>query len=102
MKLKYRLSLIVIAVLIIAVALISIALLRRASSMQMAESLQSQERLAAEQARVIQMRYEGYLRVVKVLAGLMADFAATAPGQQRGRFTQILRSTLQTEGRISS
>jgi methyl-accepting chemotaxis protein len=100
MKLKYRLSIIVIAVVVVVVAAISIILLNRASSLQMATALESQERLAAEQARVIQMRYEGYLRVVNTLADMMADFDKTEPGRQRNRFNQILHSVLEGEERI--
>jgi methyl-accepting chemotaxis protein len=100
MKLKYRLSLIVIAVLIVIVAAISIILLNRASSMQMATAMESQNRLAAEQARIIQGRYEGYLRVVNTLAGMMADFDKADLGRQRNRFDQILNSVLETEKRI--
>ncbi|MDR0629484.1 MAG: methyl-accepting chemotaxis protein [Treponema sp.] len=100
MKLRYRLSIIVIAVLVMAVAAISIILLNRASAMQMTTAQESQERIAAEQARVIQMRYEGYLRVVNTLAGMMADFDKTDPGRQRTRFNQILQSVLETEKQI--
>jgi methyl-accepting chemotaxis protein len=100
MKLRYRLSIIVIAVLVMVVAAISIILLNRASSMQMATALESQERLAAEQARVIQMRYEGYLRIVNTLAGMMADFDKTDSGQQRDRLDQILHSVLESEEQI--
>ncbi|MDR0721929.1 MAG: HAMP domain-containing protein, partial [Treponema sp.] len=100
MKLRYRLSIIVIAVLVMAVVAISSILLYHASSIQMAAALESQERLAAEQARVIQMRYEGYLRVVNTLAGMMADFDKTDPGGQRSRFNQILQSVLESEERI--
>jgi methyl-accepting chemotaxis protein len=100
MKLKYRLSIIVIAVLIIAVAAISIILLNRASSMQMAEALQSQERLAAEQAWIMKARYEGYLRVIRTLANILADFDNTETGSQRIRYHEMMRSILAGEERI--
>jgi methyl-accepting chemotaxis protein len=100
MKLKYRLSLIVIVILVIVIAALSIILLNRASSMQMAAALESQERLAAQEAGLIQKRYEGYLRVVDTLADIMADYDLTEAGQQRNRFDQLLHSVLESEEQI--
>jgi methyl-accepting chemotaxis protein len=53
MKLRYRLSIIVIAVLVVIVAAISSILLNRASSMQIAVARKSQERLAAVKNKTI-------------------------------------------------
>jgi methyl-accepting chemotaxis protein len=101
MKLKYRLSLIVIVIMVAAIAAISIILLNRASSVQMATALSSQERLAAEQARVIQMRYEVYLQIVHTLADVLADYDATDAGRQRNRFDQFMQSMLVSNERVA-
>jgi methyl-accepting chemotaxis protein len=100
MKLKYRLSIIVIAILITVVAAISFILLNRSSAMQMASAKESQQRLAAEQARIIQIRYEGYMRVAHTLANMMADFDSTEPGRQRNRFDDLMKSVLLAEERL--
>ncbi|MDR1900302.1 MAG: HAMP domain-containing protein, partial [Treponema sp.] len=100
MKLKYRLSVIVIAILVTVVTAISIILLRRSSSMQMATARRSQERLAAEQARIIQIRYEGYLRVARTMANMMADFDSAEAGRQRNRFDKLMESVLTSEERV--
>jgi methyl-accepting chemotaxis protein len=100
MRLKYRLCIIVITVLVVVVAAISIILLNRASSMQMATALESQERLAAEQSRIIQMRYETYLRIAHTLAGAMADYDETDAGRQRSRFEQFIRSIVLSNERV--
>jgi methyl-accepting chemotaxis protein len=100
MKIKYRLSIIVIAILVSVIAAISFILLNRSSSMQMSTALESQERLAAEQARIIQTRYEGYLRVAQTLANMMADFDAAEPGRQRNRFDNLMESVLLSEERL--
>jgi hypothetical protein len=100
MKIKYRLSIIVIVVLVTVVAAISFILLNRSSAMQMAMAKESQERLAAEQARIIQIRYEGYLRVAKTLANMMADFDAAEVGRQRNRFDRLMESVLVSEERL--
>jgi methyl-accepting chemotaxis protein len=100
MKLKYRLIAIVIAIVAAAGLSLSGMLLYFASSMQMATAEESQERLAAEQARVVQMRYEGYLRTVDTLAEAMADYEVTEAGRQRGSFDQIMHSIVSSEARI--
>jgi methyl-accepting chemotaxis protein len=100
MKLRYRLIVIVISILVVGVAALSVFLVSLASSTQMTTALESQERLAGEQARVIQMRYEGYLRVVDTLADLMADYYLADAGSQRNRFDQLLHSVLESEERI--
>ncbi|MDR2618231.1 MAG: methyl-accepting chemotaxis protein, partial [Treponema sp.] len=100
MKLRYRLSIIVIAILIAVVGLMSFILLNRASSMQMETALESQERLAAEQARIIQIWYEEYLQTIRTLADAMADYDKTEAGRQRNRFDQYMESILQSEERL--
>jgi methyl-accepting chemotaxis protein len=68
--------------------------------MQMAAALESQERLAAQEAAFIQKRYEGYLRVVDTLSDMMSDYDLTEAGQQRNRFDQLLHSVLESEEQI--
>ncbi|MDR2746901.1 MAG: methyl-accepting chemotaxis protein [Treponema sp.] len=94
MKLRYRLTIIVISILIVTGVSLSVMLVNFASSMQMATALESQERLAAEQARVIQMRYETYLRIAHTLADAMADYDGDEAGRQRNRFDQFMRSVV--------
>jgi methyl-accepting chemotaxis protein len=78
----------------------SLILVGIASSTQMATALESQERLAAEQARVIQMRYETYLRIAHTLADAMADYDETEPGRQRNRFDQFIHSVVLSNERV--
>jgi methyl-accepting chemotaxis protein len=92
MKLRYRLLLIVMALALASGVALAFILVTIASSTQMATALESQERLAAEQARVIRARYETYLRIVQTLADAMADYDWTEPGRQRNRFDQFMRS----------
>jgi methyl-accepting chemotaxis protein len=100
MKLKYRLSLIVIAVLVVIVAAISIILLSRSSSLQMSMARESQRRLGAEQARTIQMYYTSYIRTAHMLADTLADFDKTDTVRPPNRFDQFLESTLRSEERL--
>ncbi|MDR2029375.1 MAG: methyl-accepting chemotaxis protein [Treponema sp.] len=100
MKLRYRLCIIVIAVLAVTAAAISVILLKRASSIQMATAETSQERLAAERARVMQLVYEADLRTAYVLAAAMADFDKAEAGRQRNRFDQLMESVLQSDKQL--
>ncbi|MDR1429895.1 MAG: methyl-accepting chemotaxis protein [Spirochaetaceae bacterium] len=100
MKLQYRLIIIVIALMAAIGIFLSTVLVNRASSLQMTTALEAQERLAAEQARIIQMRYEVYLRAVHTLADAMADYDETEPGGQRGLFDQFMRSVTASEERV--
>ncbi|MDR1127719.1 MAG: methyl-accepting chemotaxis protein [Treponema sp.] len=100
MKLKYRLIVIVMAIVMAGGVSLAALLLYIASSTQMATAEESQERLAAEQARVIQMRYEGYLRTVNTLAEAMADYETAEVGRQRNRFDQFMHSIISSEDRI--
>jgi methyl-accepting chemotaxis protein len=100
MKLKYRLSIIVIAIVVVSGLSLSGMLLYLASSSQMALGEESQERLAAEQSRIIQMRYEAYLRTVNTLAEAMADYETAEVGRQRNRFDQFMHSIVSSEDRI--
>jgi methyl-accepting chemotaxis protein len=69
-------------------------------SFEMDTATTSQERLAAEQARIIQMLYEGYLHTASTLADTLADFDKADIGRQRGRFDQLMESILQSEERF--
>ncbi|MDR1588367.1 MAG: HAMP domain-containing protein, partial [Treponema sp.] len=100
MKLKYRLSAIVISILVVIVAAISIILLNHAAKMQMESAHTSQERLAAEQARILQIHYETYLHTVYILADTLSDFDKADVGRQRNRFDQFMESILQSEERV--
>ena len=100
MKLRYRLIIIVFAILIVFGASLSVILVSLAASTQMATALESQERLAAEQARVIQMRYEKYLRIAHTLADAMADYDGTEAGRQRNRFDQFIRSVVASNDQV--
>jgi methyl-accepting chemotaxis protein len=68
--------------------------------MQMATALESQERLAAEQARVIQARYDVYLRIAYTLADALADYDTTDVGRQRSRYDQFIASVVSSEERV--
>ncbi|MHC6202527.1 methyl-accepting chemotaxis protein [Breznakiellaceae bacterium SP9] len=92
MKIKLRMSLIVIGILVAVVAGLAVILVGRASVMQLTTTRQSQQRLAAQQAALIQARYEGYFETLRTIADIMADYEDTEVDRRRDRYDDILRS----------
>jgi methyl-accepting chemotaxis protein len=66
----------------------------------MESALESQERLAGEEALIIKAQYERCLQIVDLLATLMADYDSVDPGRQRIRFDQLLSSTIESEEQL--
>ncbi|GHV85497.1 methyl-accepting chemotaxis protein [Spirochaetia bacterium] len=100
MKIKFRMSIIVIAILVAVVAILAFILVSRASAMQLSTAKQSQERLAAEQASFIQGRYNGYFQILRTVADIMADYEDTEVDRRRTRYDDIMKSVTLSEDRI--
>ena len=97
MKLKAKLSLLVIAIMIVAIAGISLLLLRRASDISLKLSLKGLTYLANDQADFWKGREEGYLRVLHTLSNVMEDYEALPPDTRRDRFDEMLLGIATTE-----
>ncbi|MCL1813140.1 MAG: methyl-accepting chemotaxis protein, partial [Treponema sp.] len=97
MKLKFKLSFLVIGIMIIVVAGIAMLLLRRASGITRELSVRSVEYLANEQAQFWAGREEGYMRVLRTIANVMADFESMPPEERRDSFDTMLEGTLIAE-----
>ncbi|GHV95759.1 methyl-accepting chemotaxis protein [Spirochaetia bacterium] len=100
MKIKFRMSIIVIAILVAVVASLAVILVGRASAMQLATARQSQERLAADQAAQIASRYEAYFQVLRTVAFIMADYEETEADRRRDRYDDIMQSITLSNDRI--
>ncbi|MHC6202528.1 methyl-accepting chemotaxis protein [Breznakiellaceae bacterium SP9] len=100
MKIKFRMSLIVIGILVAVVASLAVILVGRASVMQLTTTRQSQQRLAAQQAALIQTRYEGYFQILRSVAGIMADYEDTELDRRRDRYDDIMKSITLSNERI--
>jgi methyl-accepting chemotaxis protein len=98
MKLKFRLSIIVI--LVIVVDSVSIILLNMSAAMQMTTSQESIENLANAQATMIQARYDGYLRVASTLSGIMGRYEDIEPQMRRLLYNININGVLENEERI--
>ncbi|MDR0377239.1 MAG: HAMP domain-containing protein, partial [Spirochaetaceae bacterium] len=100
MKLKFKLSAIVVAIMVTVVGGLTALILAQASSVIRRVSLESAQRLASQQATYWEGREEGYLRVATVTAGYMSDYEGTEPERRRRRFDQFLMATLTTESNL--
>ena len=74
MKLKFRLSIMVIAILVAVVAGISILLLSQASNISVNLNMKVIEFLSSKEANYWQGRIDGHFRMLNTLADIMADY----------------------------
>ena len=100
MKLKFRLSIIVIAILVAVVAGLSITLLQRASAEIVKLNIESVTRLASQQAEYWKAREEGYIRTVRALTNIMSDYEDMPAEQRRTTFNNMLYGTLTSEPNV--
>ncbi|GBU26498.1 methyl-accepting chemotaxis protein [Treponema sp. R8-4-B8] len=105
MKIKFKLSILVIAIVTIVAGGIAVLLLQKASDISLSLSLQGLQYVANNQAAYIQGRESSYLKTVQALAGIMGDYKSIPVKERRDRFDDMLRSTLDSQPnfvRISS
>jgi methyl-accepting chemotaxis protein len=97
MKIKIKLSLMMIGIMVAVVGSIAVLLLRQASVISMDMSRQGIRYLTREQAVYWKGREDGYLRVLHSLANIMGDFESLPVEERRDRFDDIVRSTIEAE-----
>jgi len=100
MKLKVKLSLIVIAIVAVIVTGIAVILLRRASEITLSLSLRELEYIARERATYLKGREDANLMILRSLANVMGDYEDIPAAERRDRFDDMLRATLETEDSI--
>ncbi|MDR2485497.1 MAG: methyl-accepting chemotaxis protein [Treponema sp.] len=97
MKLKFKLSIIVIAILVAVIGGISVMLLLPASDMALSLSMKSIDRLVSDRANYWKGREEGYIRVLSTLANVMANYEELPPEVRRTVYNNMLLATMRTE-----
>jgi methyl-accepting chemotaxis protein len=96
MKLKYRLSIIVIAMMVAVVSAISVILLTRARALQTEAAEANLENMTGLYSKDLQVQYEIYLDAINTLAQAMDGYEAMDPDGRRVWFTNIIRSVLES------
>jgi methyl-accepting chemotaxis protein len=102
MKIKFKLSIIIIAIMIVVIASLSFIFLQRASSISIDLSLQGITYLAESQAEFWKGREDGYLRVLRTVANVMADYESVEPELRRDRYDSLLEGVLEGEPMITT
>ncbi|MCL1955381.1 MAG: hypothetical protein FWF61_05600, partial [Brevinematales bacterium] len=74
MKIKIKLSIIVIAIIAVVLTTVAVILLRQASNTSITLSKRSIENLATQRAAYWQGREDGLYRVARTLANIFGDF----------------------------
>jgi methyl-accepting chemotaxis protein len=97
MKIKLKLSLLVIAIMAAVVAGIAGLLLQRASSISLDLNMRGLEFLAEQRAEFWKGKEDGYARALHTLAAVMADYEYLPREERRDQYDDIMRSTLQGE-----
>jgi len=94
MKLKFRMSLMIITVLLVVIAAISIILLRRASGMQTKSAARSAENLASAYAMDLRRRFEIYMQTAVVLSQTFDGYDKLDPSERRPDYNDTMRTVL--------
>jgi methyl-accepting chemotaxis protein len=97
MKIKFKLSIIVISIMVVVVGGLSTLILIQARSAITNLTFESITRLASQQASYWQGREEGYLKVATLSAGFFGAYEQTEAERRRTRFNQFLQATLEAE-----
>jgi methyl-accepting chemotaxis protein len=102
MKIKVKLSLMVIAIVTVIVAGIAILLLQRASAISLRLTKQSITNLARTRAEYWKGREDGNLKILRTLADVMSDYESLPAETRRDRYDSMLRSTLLANSNMST
>ncbi|GHU07896.1 methyl-accepting chemotaxis protein [Spirochaetia bacterium] len=96
MKLKFRLSLIVSAILAVVVATVSVILLTSATRLQEEAVFQNMENLTGKYSMQLQVTYAQFMQTIQTLSEIMNSFETIPPDERRGRYDNMIESLLGT------
>ncbi|MDR2739325.1 MAG: methyl-accepting chemotaxis protein [Treponema sp.] len=102
MKLKIKLTGIIIIMMVVIIAVISVVLLNRAGTLQTVAARENMKNMTGLYARDLENHYENYLDIARILSQIMSSFESVNPENRRLRYNEnmfhILRSTPQLVG----
>ena len=97
MKLKFKLSIMVIGIMAVVVAVIAIVLVNEASKISLNLSRRGINYLSEMQAEYWNGRLGGHMRMITTLADIMADYNDLPAGNRRDTYDAMLRGTLTSQ-----
>jgi len=100
MKIKIKLSIIVIAIVAIVAGGLSVILLQQASSISMRLSIRGIGFVADQQSAYWKGREDRYLEVIRTLAAIMSEYETVPAEQRRDRYDDILLAALNSQPNI--
>jgi methyl-accepting chemotaxis protein len=100
MKIKFKLSFMMILIVAVIVTGIAMILLRTASGTSVDLSVKSLENLAGKRAEYWMGHENGYIRTLHTLANVMGGYESIPAEERRNRYDYILRSAMEGEPEI--
>ncbi len=97
MKIKFKLGAMMIGILVVVITGIAVLLLNRAAGISRDLSLRGVRYLTSQQAENWQAYTGSYLRIVRTLANIMADYEDIPVETRRNRFDAMLMGTMRSE-----
>ncbi|MDR2922677.1 MAG: methyl-accepting chemotaxis protein [Treponema sp.] len=97
MKIKIKLSLIVIGIVAAVAGSIAVILLMQASGISLKLSIRGISYLADQQVSYWKGREDVNIKLLRSLANIMGDYETIPPAERRDRFDDMLRSTVEAE-----
>jgi len=94
MKIKVKLSIMMITIVVVVAGGIAVIQLQKASQIAMESNLRGLKYLAQEQARYWQGREEGYLKQLTGIADIMGEYETLPVGTRRDTYDNMLLATL--------
>jgi methyl-accepting chemotaxis protein len=100
MKLKIRLTMIMILMMIAVVSAISIILLSRASTLQIEAAEANLENMTGLHAMDLKARYEVYSDTINAISQIVNSYESVAPALRRGRYTEMIQSIMESNSQF--
>ncbi|MDR2716909.1 MAG: methyl-accepting chemotaxis protein [Treponema sp.] len=100
MKIKIKLSLMVIAIVAVVAGSIAVILLQEASKISREANQRGLRYMAREQAQYWKGREDAYIRALHTLANVMNDFESMPAADRRDRYDDMLHSALEAESNM--
>jgi len=97
MKIKFKLSIMMIAILAVVVAGVAVILLQQASNISINLSKRSLNNLTGQRAEFWKGREDGRIKVMSVLANAMSDYESIPADERRDFYDNMMRATLEHE-----
>jgi len=100
MKITFKLSLIMIAIIAVILVVVAVVLLQQASNTSMELSIRSLDNLASQRAAYWQGREDGLYRVARSLANIFGDFEDDPVDRRRDMYNSMMQSIARAETTI--